>query len=86
MGSEGKVEPDGWVAQKGEFFRFAIRVYASWLDAGISTDMDGSIFEATDSRDAIAAKLAEAGWRIRPVKLVFLDEARDGNKEVKDGK
>lgn len=74
-----KQKPDGYVAfnSNNGHFSFCAKVYADWLDAAISVDIEQNMFEPEDSLDVIAAKLSEKGWRIRPVKLVFLDEVED---------
>lgn len=72
--SEQDDKPNGWVAMNAELFSFCAKVYSSWLDAAFSADLEGNIYGPQDSLDVIACKLAEAGWRIRPVRLVFLDE------------
>jgi len=77
METDEKQKPDGWVAVlNGRLFLHCVTVYASWLDCCIASDINGSIFEPSDSREVIAAKMADAGWEIRPVKLVFLDEEK----------
>lgn len=69
-----EIKPDGYMAEhNGRLATFCIKVYGSWLDAAISADMEHNIWKPTDSLDVIAAKLADHGWRIRPVKLVPVD-------------
>lgn len=77
-------KPDGYVAVLNEgLFAYCIRVYSSWRDAAISADIDGTIFQPNDikeSLDVVACKLADIGWHIRPVKLVFLDEDKKDDR------
>lgn len=74
-----EIKPDGWVAWHREHRRSFITAYSSWLDAALfiaeSTNNKRKIQEAAqESLDVLASVIADMGWRIRPIKLTFLDE------------
>lgn len=73
MGSEGKVKPDGWVAWHSEGGLMIDDTSNCHNPDGFFVATRREVFELKQYR-------VDDGWRIRPVKLVFLDEVETQNK------